>query len=619
MIRVRRTAAAAVTLALACTTLTGCFEEPSAHDAVRDFLVGWQSEDYALAAGRADGDPAVVRKALSDAKVELDAASFRFKIKSLSRTGDESKADFRAEVDLGENNPLWTYDGVLPLHLVDGVWKVRWSPSVLHPQLKEGQRFAVEADPTPRQPIRDAHGQALQRPQYLYVARVTPQQLGGKAAEVVKQLSKITGFAQDRLLSRILSAPPRQSVQLATFGAARYNDLKAELDKIPELSTSPEEQPVAPDSPRDIVGKVSALTPETEQKLGGPQRAGDSVGQSGLQQAYQNYLTGSTRTRVVTLDLKTGNEVAQLQEWPGRKNVPVQTTIDSATQQAADTAVADTSTSALVAVNRSTGAILAVGTKGLNQEKDALAGKFPAGTAFSIVAADALLKAGVKAKQKLACPAERTVGGAKFVETNHVVGPSVTFQTNFAKGCVTALASLARRVDAASLSRSAQAFGIGVPWQLPLKSFSGRLPDLTSDADKAQVIAGQTVNVSPLSMALVAAAVASGTWHPPVLVTSPQAPDSSAEVVPVPPPKPVTVDPEVRTALTTMMRAGATGSPAQAGRGHVYGVTAAATDQDERNAWFVGWQGDVAIAVLARNYDPAAVAGSFFNALHDTP
>ncbi|MFD1542087.1 penicillin-binding transpeptidase domain-containing protein [Nonomuraea guangzhouensis] len=626
MSRVRRGLAATVTLAVASMSLTACFEESSPHDAVRDFLVGWQSEDYDLAAGRTDGDLAAVRKALSDAKIELDAASFRFKIKSISLNGDQSQADFRAEVDLGENNPLWVYDSMLPLRLVGGQWKVHWSPSVLHPQLKEGQRFAVSTKAMPRQPVEDRNSTPLQLPQFLYVVGVIPSQLGDKADEVVEQLSGYTGFAQDRLLSRIRSSPPKQFVPLANFGAVRYRELEAQLDKIPQLIIDKQKQPVAPDDPKDIVGKVSALTPETEQKLGGPQRAGDSFGQSGLQRAYQNNLTGSTQTRVITLDVKTDNEVAQLKEWPGRTNVPVRTTIDSAKQRAAEAAVAQTDTSALVAVDRSTGEILAVGTKGLNQEKDALAGRFPAGTAFSIVAADALIKAKMNIKQKLACPAERTVGGARFVTASQVTGASPTFSDNFAKGCVTALASLARRVDAAALAKSAAAFGIGKDWQLPLKSFSGSLPKsftgsqplLASDADKAKAIAGQNVEVSPLSMALVAGAIASGSWHPPVLVTEPKSPDSSAEVVSMAAPQPVAVDPKVRSALTAMMLAGAKSSRALAGHTGVHGVTAAG-DAEKHLGWFVGWQGEVAIAVLTKNYDPAAVAGEFFSALRDSP
>lgn len=618
MSRPRRILAATVMLTVVSTTLTGCLEEASPHDAVRDFLVGWQSNDYELAASRADGDPAAVRKALADAKLQLDAASFRFRIKSLTVEGDTSRAEFGVEVDLGDNNPLWTYDSVLPLRMRDGVWKVEWSPSVLHPQLREGQRFAVKAEPKPRQPVVDRASEPLQQDMFLYVSGVVPAQLGDRAEEVVKQLSEITGYAQDRLLSRIRSAPPNETVPLITFGRTRYQSVKQKLDAIPEVKTVAEKQPVDPADPKQIVGKVSALTPETEQKLGGPQRAGDSIGQSGLQQAYQGYLTGSTETQVIILDLETGEEVASLQQWPGRQNRSVRTTIDSGVQAAAERAVSSTRTSALVAVDRRTGEIRAVSTRGLHQEKDALAGRFPAGTTFSIVAADAILKAGVQTKQKLPCPAERTVGGARFVHASEVTGSSRSFQENFAQGCVTALASLARRVSGEDLTRSAKTFGIGQPWRLPLKSFSGSLPSFGSDADKAKAIAGQNVQVSPLSMALVAAAVSSGTWRPPVLVTSPDAPDAAAEAEPAPQPPPQQLDPAVRKALTAMMKAGAQGTPAQAGRGRVYGVTSAATGK-ENNAWFVGWQGDLAISVFTRNYDPAAVAGSFFAALGDSP
>jgi hypothetical protein len=203
MSRARRALAVTVTMAVASMSLTACLEEASPHDAVRDFLVGWQSNDYALAAGRTDADAETVRKALADAKLQLDAASFRFKIKSLKVEGEESRAAFGVEVDLGDNNPLWTYEGMLPLHMVDGQWKVRWSPSVLHPQLKEGQRFAVKSVPQPRQPIDDKDGNPLQEPTFLYVTGVVPSQLGDRAEKVVEQLTEITGYAEDRLLSRI--------------------------------------------------------------------------------------------------------------------------------------------------------------------------------------------------------------------------------------------------------------------------------------------------------------------------------------------------------------------------------------------------------------------------------
>ncbi|MFE3453383.1 penicillin-binding transpeptidase domain-containing protein [Nonomuraea sp. NPDC059194] len=618
---VRRVLSAAVMMTVAGTTLTGCFEEPSAHEAVRDFLVGWQSGDYALAAGRTDGDPKAVAKALEDARVHLDAASFRFKIKSMAQNGAESTADFAAEVDLGENNSLWEYTSRLPLHLVDGVWKVRWSPSVIHPQLHEGQRFAVEAKQEPRRSVLDRTGEPLQEDATLYVAGVTPVTLGDQAEEAVEQLAKLTGFAQDRLLSRVRSAPPSTFVPLVTFGRLKFGQLKSKLEAIPGVTIQEQQQPVAPAAPEQIVGTVSALTAETEQKLGGPQRAGDSVGLTGLQKAYQDYLTGSMQTSVVTLDLKTGEQVAELKEWPGRPNEPVETTIDSTIQGAAEAALAGTRSAALVAVKASTGEVLAVSASdNLNEEKDALAGKYPAGTAFSIIAAQALLRKNVKPSQRLACPAERSVGGARFEQAGLTATTTQSFQSSFAKSCVTALTSLARRITGDELTRAAGDFGLGKAWKLPLKSFSGKIAKLDSDADKARAIAGQNVEVSPLTMALVAGAVAKGTWRPPLLVVKPATPDPTAEVLPAMPPAPVQLDAKTLPALQAMMRAGVTSGTAAAaatGGEPVSGITAPVTGKSRKQAWFVGWQGDVAVAVLAEDTDPAAYAGRFFSALRN--
>lgn len=613
----RRTVAASLALAATAPLLTGCLTEASPHDAVRDFLVGWQSGDYMMAARRTDGDPAAVAKAIRDVRLDLDAASFRFTLTGITRRGETSEAGFRAEVDLGENNPLWVYDGTLPLHMVNGQWKVRWSPSVLHPKLAPGQRLAVAPTTQGRQAILDREGDRLQSDAILYVAGVTPAAVED-AEKVCAELSRVTGFAADRLLSRVRSAPPKTFVPLVTFGRQKFAQLKEKLEAIDGITIDRQPQPVAPDPPRQIIGNVSAVTPETEQQLGGPQRAGDSIGLNGLQKAYQDQLTGATGTKVITIDLATGETVAELAEWPGRANAPVTTTIDSRIQRAAEPAVTIARRAALVAVKAGTGEILAVSTKGMHQERDALAGKFRAGSTFSIIAADALLKAGVSTKQKLPCPAQRTVGGARFQQVKTSLTETVTFQTAFTEGCVTALAALARRIDAPALEASASSFGIGGSWRLPLTSYAGEMPALDSDAARARAIVGQNVRVSPLAMALVAAAVASGTWSPPVLVTSPSSPDPEAEATPTPPPDPVLLDTETVETLRSLMRAGVTSGAAGAANATgepVHGITSAPLNG---RSWFVGWQGDVAVAVLAEGSDPAAIAGTFFHSVNAT-
>ncbi|MFB9721813.1 penicillin-binding transpeptidase domain-containing protein [Planobispora longispora] len=614
--------AAALALAVTVPMLSACFAEPSPHEAVRDFLVGWQTGDYATAARRTDGDEQQVRRALEDAKIQLDAASFRFALKGVRSVGERVEADFAAEVDLGENNPLWEYDGKLPLHLVNGSWKVRWSPSVLHPQLRDGQRFAVKIDPEGRLPIVDRARDPLQELADLHVASVIPAKLKDPVA-VCEQLAKVTGFPKDRLLSRILSASPKFAVPLVTFGRARFARLRQQLEAIEGIQFSIRPEAVAPASPTQIVGTVTAVTPETEQQLGGPQRAGNTVGRDGLQKAYQEHLTGTTETSVITVDLKTLDEVEELAKWrPGRTAAPVHTTLDRHTQQAADAALAGGARGMIVAVQGSTGEVWAVSaTKEYHQEKDALAGKFPAGTTFSIVAVEGLLKAQVDLGQKLACPPDRTVGGVRFHQAGAPAGSQPTLQGSFANACVTALASLARRIDPAALRDSAAAFGIGSSWTLPLKSFSGSMDPLKNDAATARAIAGQNVMVSPLSMALVAGAAASGTWHPPLLVLEPKSPDLSAEAEQAKPVSPVKLDDRTVDTLRTLMRAAVTSGSARTATAPgdpVHGVTAAASRGGKPLAWFVGWQGDIAVAVLVESTDSTAgatVAGQFFRNL----
>lgn len=621
--RARRAVAAGLALAVTAPMLSACFEEPSAHEAVRDFLIGWQTGDYAAAARRTDGDEKVVRRALEDAKLQLDAASFRFDVKSMRRAADEVEADFDAEVDLGENNPLWEYEGKLPLHLVGGQWKVRWSPSVLHPQLREGQRFAVKVIPEGRQPILDRNRDPLQEKAILHVASVIPANLkNNEAARLCDRLSKVTGFPQDRLLSRIRSAQPNLQVPLVTFGRTRFGQLSAQLEAIPGIILSEQEQSVAPASPTQIVGTVTAVTPESEQQLGGPQRAGDTVGRAGLQKAYQEHLTGSTDTRVITVDLKT-LKVTELKKWrPDRATSPVQTTLDRAHQKASDSALLGGS-GMMVAVQASTGDILAVSSTGeYNQERHALAGRYPAGTAFSIMSVEGMLKAQINPKQKLACPTDRTVAGVPFHQEGAPIGTMPTLQANFATGCVTALASLARRINGSELAADAAKFGIGASWSLPLRAFSGAMRPLKDDATTAKAIAGQNVLVSPLSMALVAGAAASGTWRPPVLVTDPHTADPTSEVEPSKPLDPIKLNDKTVDTLRAFMRSGVTAGSARAAAAPgdpVHGITATVVQKRKPYAWFVGWQGDVAVAVLMQTSDPtagAAVAGRFFRGLH---
>jgi cell division protein FtsI/penicillin-binding protein 2 len=192
------------------------------------------------------------------------------------------------------------------------------------------------------------------------------------------------------------------------------------------------------------------------------------------------------------------------------------------------------------------------------------------------------------------------------------------FSTDFAHACGTAFAGASLNLKASELTTAASRFGIGAHWQLPLPYFTGTM---RAPGDYAQLAADfigtGSVRVSPLDMALVAGAVQSGSWHPPLLIIRPKDPGLTPHV-----PFRGEVVARLRTLMRSAVRTGA-GKPAWVAGSGVYGQVGSAPlgpgEHGLQASWFVGFRAGVAFAVLvvSRSPDVAAahVAGQFVRAL----
>jgi cell division protein FtsI/penicillin-binding protein 2 len=176
---------------------------------------------------------------------------------------------------------------------------------------------------------------------------------------------------------------------------------------------------------------------------------------------------------------------------------------------------------------------------------------------------------------------------------------------------------LSLNLTAKDLGDAARQFGIGSGWTLPVASYAG---DIGSPSGLGGIAAASIgdgdVRVSPLDMALAAGLVQSGTWHAPVLVPSSADPPSVPHVAS-----------HVVSSLQTLMRATVTkgaGTAASAPGGNVYGQignsSLGSSAKALRSAWFVGYQGNIAFAVIeltkSANTSAAAVAGTFLQNVH---
>jgi len=360
-----------------------------------------------------------------------------------------------------------------------------------------------------------------------------------------------------------------------------------------------------PASLGSLVGSVKDKATADDLKrlrLGAPYQPGDAVGKGGLEQALERRLAGGPTAQVELVD-EDGTQVKVLRRFGGKPGAPVRTTIDTRLQLAAEAALGDAGGhfAALVALQSSTGEIRAMVNLPNGGFPRATRGTYPPGSTFKVVTTAALLQKGVLPSDKVTCPKDIKVGGVTIGNFEQEQLGTIPFNVAFAKSCNTAFVQLATgRLSGSELAQAASRFGFGVPIAPGVPAVTSRAPRAQSSAELAMSAFGQAqVIASPLEMASVAATVGSGTWRAPRLLDQ-QTLSTLAARQPAPRP----LDPAVADTLRGLMREVVTaGTAASAGLPDgVAGKTGTAEfgsgDKLPTHAWFIGFRGDLAVAVV---------------------
>jgi len=594
---------------------TGFGSQGSAEPTVQAFLLDWQFGRYAQAAALTTGNAGQVVNQLAAAYTDLDATSTCLAMNSVTQQGDRATATFKATVDLAEGGQQWTYIGKFSLAVKNGQWLVDWAPTVIDPELGPGDRLAVLTAYPQRALVEDSDGRPLLTESTDYHIGVYPGKLSN-ASQTATEFAQITGLNEQQVLGQIRAAPPLQFLSLLTLdpSSPSFSAVWPRLAKVPGLTYERKAERVFDSPAAEVVGTIATEDSSQLRAEGAAYQPGETVGVTGLEQAYQDQLAGTPSTSIVVVNA-AGRIVTTVGNMPGQAAAPVRTTIDSHDQAVAVAALAAQPDSGeIVAVDASTGDIRALASRQAGSVRlppdGPLDAKLEPGMAFSIVSAAALLgTSGVTANDPLPCQNVANVGGQTF--TYHPGSDSATFASDFATGCGTAFATMSEKLTARQLAVVERSFGVGASWNLRVPAFSG---SAVAGSDQAGVAAQATgtggVLMSPLGMAMVAAEVDAGTGRTPVLVGSDppamrQAPLSTSELG------------ELRQ---LMRQAVQSGSAHQANvSGHpVYGQAGVVRTGDHAYlSWFVGYRGSMAVAVLetgsTATQAAAALAGTFLS------
>jgi Penicillin binding protein transpeptidase domain len=314
-------------------------------------------------------------------------------------------------------------------------------------------------------------------------------------------------------------------------------------------------------------------------------------------------VTGATDGQQIIMVDDKGNQLATVTTLTDPiDNGTVATTLDMNVQAAAELAVQFHSQSSMVAIEPSTGHILAIANNTTSDFYDdaLLAGVAP-GSTFKIITSTALLSAGmVTLDENAPCPAVLDVESTLLHNSEEEQGLDNTYEYDFAQSCNNAFSSFwdhQGMTENLLADTASKYYGLNQQWDIGVGESAQYMdvPSGLSGAGLAESLVGQdNVTSCPLAMCSVAATVANGSFLQPILL---------------PKYKQVTVTPlgsslqsELKTLMASVITEG-TGEGLFPKNGHYFGKTgtaevgAGASLYD--NSWFVVFNDEHDLCVCA--------------------
>jgi cell division protein FtsI/penicillin-binding protein 2 len=563
---------------------------------VKRFDQAW-AKGADTAAGHQTNHPKAAASALIANRKGLDGSTVSIHVLTVTVDGASGAAKQQLTWQVPGYGP-WSYRTALPLQrLASGVWRVVWSPHLVHPTLTALTRLGTERDEPKRAPILDRSGREILGDRPVVDVGLQRDRLHNITASATA-LAKLVGVDVASFVRQVRGAGPKQFVIAETLRPADYKPLAAKLKKIQGADAITTRLPITPthEFARALLGAIGSATAEQIKRSKRGLAAGDLVGQWGLEQQYDRHLAGTASFHIITRDRETGAPLMTLASHQGRAPVPLRTTLSTRVQNAAEAALgSSTAPSAIVVEQPSTGDVLAVANRPTEATFDrALAGAYPPGSTFKVITTESLLEHGFDPGSSVPCPASILVDGRTFRNFEGESGAQSTFDEDFAISCNTAFISLAPKLSATALTATALEFGIGRNKDLPFGTAGSHVPPSTGAVSHAAMMIGQDrIVVTPLAMAGVAATVASGRWRAPRLLTT----DPKV----VGPALPANDLATLRTLMRKVVLSGSgtalastPGEPAcKTGTAEFGGGNPPPT-----HAWFICFRGDLALSVL---------------------
>ncbi|MFQ6141752.1 penicillin-binding transpeptidase domain-containing protein [Streptomyces seoulensis] len=280
----------------------------------------------------------------------------------------------------------------------------------------------------------------------------------------------------------------------------------------------------------------------------------------------------------------------------------LRTTLSARVQAAAEQAVQKYAESSVVAVQASSGEVLAVANHRQDAFNAAFLGQLAPGSTMKIITAAALIDNGLTtASGPAPCLDDVLWEGQTFHNlTGMKANEHATLSESFARSCNTAFIKFTPKLKTDSLTREAQdRFGLGRDdWKTGIPSYDGSVPAVSGPDRAANLIGQGQVQMSPLNMASVTATALTGRFRQPVLV----APGLDDREIATAQGLPAATSAQLRQMMNRTATTG-TGAVAMSGLSGSIGAKTGSAEVDGQarsNSWFTGYRDDAAAAAMTQ-------------------
>ena len=461
-------------------------------------------------------------------------------------------------------------------------WQLEYSPAIVNPKLVPQETLVVRTTPTTAGTIVDRNDVQLIAPVRVYSVVLLVNKVTDVAGTATR-IAALVGKFDKTITAKSIEAGVAQARKDGNGGYTVVNLRESEFDTvqtalaaIPTVSLPSTMRNLPPT--KDFAKALLAQATPVAEKM--------TVGRPGW--------------RIVAVDA-AGDELETLDERPPVPGPKVTLTLDIATQEAAEAAIASIKEpAALVAIQPSTGEILAVAQNAAANALGpiALTGQYPPGSTFKIITGTAAIDRKLITPTTLVpCPGQWTVDNRTIHNEGFDLG-TVTATQAFAHSCNTTFSRLSTELPDDALPATAKEYGVGLDFDIKgIITLTGSVQDAGSILDRAENGFGQGTDlVTAFSEALMAATAATGNMPIPTLIRG-----TTTTVDPPAPPR----SKAAQAGIRTFMRAVVTDGTARQlqGDGVVYAKTGTAEYVNaqgniQAHAWTVGFRGDLAFSAL---------------------